>query len=172
MLHGGDVLRGLQHTVHGFVAHFGAPELPTAKAHDHVHGVSFFQEAPCVFQFDIEVVVVGSRPELNLLHLHGVRLLPGLLLLLLLLVAVAPVVQELDHGRAGLGGDLHKVEAPLGSDVAGFVQADDANLVAVRADETNWADADLVVYAGVVDAALLLGGERKRRWRSASSASF
>src|SRR3546814_7358622 len=69
--------------------------LPTAKAHGHLDLVAFLDEAVDRPHLHLVVVDVDVRPHLDLLDLDDLLLLPGLVLLLLGLVAEAAVVEDL-----------------------------------------------------------------------------
>jgi len=56
-------------------------------------------------------------------------------------------VHDAHHDRARFGGDLHEVEAGFFGRPAGFFDGDDADLFAVGADESDWAETDLLVDA-------------------------
>ena len=85
---------GLPHDVH-----------PVALAYRR----DIFEEAAGMLRFEIKVVIIGSRPEAKLLHLHGLRLLPAPLLLLLLLVPILAVVNDLANRRIGIRSNLDEV---------------------------------------------------------------
>jgi hypothetical protein len=125
----------------------GAAEFPAAESKDQPNRVAFVQEAPCPLQLHLEVVIVGAGTQLHLFDFHGVLLLPGLPGLLLLLVLVPSPVHDLDHRGSGLGRYLHQVQFGLGSSALRILEGDDAYLLAVGVDESNGADADVVVYS-------------------------
>jgi hypothetical protein len=52
-----------------------------------------------------------------------------------------------------LCGDLHQIQTGLGCSFSGFVEGDDSYLFSVGVDEADGADADLIVYAGLLDGA-------------------
>lgn len=97
------------------------------------------------------VVRVDLEPEPDLLE-HGVGLVaPGLTRLHVRFVLVLPVVHDLDHGRARLGGDLDQVEVSVLGQAQCVFHADDADLLAGRADQADLGDADPIVDAGLAD---------------------
>ena len=65
-------------------------------------------------------------------------------------------VHELAHGRTGVGGDLDQVEVGLGGQPKGVLDAHDADLLAVGADQPDLGDPDAVVDAGLADVVLLV----------------
>ena len=77
-------------------------------------------------------------------------MLAGGLRLLLLLVLVLRVVEDLADGRPRLGRDLDEVELGVGGDPLRFGGVDDADLLAVGADQPHLRNADAVVDPGLV----------------------
>jgi hypothetical protein len=67
---------------------------------------------------------------------------------------LAPV-HDTDDGWAGARCDLHEVELGVGRLLSGFFQGDDTDLLAVGVDESDGADADVVVYASLRSADFL-----------------
>src|SRR5258706_6223803 len=149
-LHLGDVLEGEGEAVHDPAAHLDVGELPAPEHHVDLDLVPLHEELAGPAELHVEVVLVGLGAEADLLDLHGVGLLPALLLLLLPLVLVLPVIHDLRHGRPGVRGDLHEVEPSLPRHPHRPVGRHDADLLALMVDEANLADADPLVHAGLV----------------------
>ena len=139
----------------------GAGLLATAEHDRDLDLVATLEEAHDVALLGLVVVGVDLRSELLLLD-HGELLvaagLPGLLRALVLELAV---VHELADRRAGGGGDLDEVELGLLRQPQGVLDAHDADLLAVRADQADLGNAD-----AVVDARLCADGVSsfRRRW--------
>ena len=89
----------------------------------------------------------SSRAELHFLHLDRVLFLSRFSSLPGRLVLVLPVVHHLHHGRPRVRCHLDQVQTPLRRAVAGLVDGNDADLLAVVGDEPYGADADLLVDA-------------------------
>jgi hypothetical protein len=64
---------------------------------------------------------------------------------------LAPV-HDADHDRSRIGSYLDEIEASLRGDAPGFVERDDSDLFSLDADQTNWAETDLLIDSdSVVD---------------------
>src|SRR5665811_2282211 len=112
-----------------------------------LHLVTALEEAGDVALLGVVVVSIDLRPELHLFD-HGVRLVaPRLTGLLGVLVLPLPVVHELAHRRPVARGDLHEVEVGLLGKADSVLDADDAHLLTVRADEPYLGHTDAVVDA-------------------------
>src|SRR5665811_2425197 len=110
-----------------------------------LHLVTALEEAGDVALLGVVVVSIDLRPELHLFD-HGVRLIaPRLTGLLGVLVLPLAVVHELAHRRPVARGDLHEVEVGLLSKTDSVLDADDAHLLTVRADEPYLGHTDAVV---------------------------
>ena len=96
------------------------------------------------------VVVRDLRPQLDLAHVDLLLVPARGLGLLLLLVLVLRVVEHAADRRAGLGGHLDQVEVALLRVAQRLVARDDADLVAVLADQPHLRNADALVDAGLV----------------------
>ncbi len=94
---------------------------------------------------ELVVVVLDSGSEFDLFDLNVVLLLPGLPGRTSLFVLELPVVHHLDHRGPSVGCNLNQVQPLFFSALSGFVDADDANLLAVVGNQTYGADPDLVV---------------------------
>src|SRR5665647_3573685 len=109
--------------------------------------VAALEEAGDMALLGVVVVSIDLRPELHLFD-HGVRLVaPRLTGLLGVLVLPLAVVHELAHRRPVPRGDLHKVEVGLLGKADSVLDADDAHLLTVRADEPYLGHTDAVVDA-------------------------
>ncbi len=92
-------------------------------------------------------MVVGPRPEADLLHLDVMLVLAIKPLLLLQLVTNLAPVHEAHHGRAGVGGDLNEIEPLFLGGFTSLLKGNDADLLAIGAYEADGTDANLVVDA-------------------------
>jgi hypothetical protein len=123
------------------VRHF-APAKTQRDFHLHV----FAQEVDGVAQLHSEIVRVDLRAELDLFDLVGVLMFPGFLVLLGLLVTVFAEIHQAANRRDGGGGDFNQVHPVRPGHVDGVRQRDDTELLAVGADDANFAGADFPVY--------------------------
>jgi len=123
------------------------PHLPWPEPDGDAHVLSLVQEAAGVADLEVQIMVVGLGPELQLLHVVRVLLLAGFLRRLLLLVLVLAEVHDPDDGRAGAGRDLDEVQPHVGSLLSGLFQGNDPDLLPLCVDQPYRADADVFVYA-------------------------
>src|SRR5438093_261811 len=71
-LHGSEVVRLLSEPVELHLRALRMRDLAPTEPHRELHLVPRLDEAPCRAKLYVEVVIVGLRPELQLLHLdHG-----------------------------------------------------------------------------------------------------
>ena len=125
----------------------GAVLLTTTEHDRDLHLVALLQEPHDVTLLGLVVVRVDLRAELHLLDDH-VGLVPARLTGLLgVLVLELPVVHELADRRSRHGGDLDEVEVGLLREPEGVLDADDADGLAVGADEPDLGYPDPVVDA-------------------------
>src|SRR5690606_30798963 len=129
--------------------------------------VSLFEEPPRVPRLEVEVVVLDPGTHLDFLQVDLMLLLasfPGLALLLVLELAV--VHDPADRGP-GHGSNLDEVETELFRSFEGILYGQEPLLLAVRIDDSHWADPDLLIDTrSLVDGSGSPSeGNRKRRTR-------
>jgi hypothetical protein len=117
--------------------------LSPAIHHRHLDLVAVHEEAPGVLELEIEIVLIGARPELHLLQGGGVAL--ALAGLLLLLVLVPPVVHDATHGRSRAGRDLDQVEAYFLRLAERIFRSHDSELLAFVTNHANLRGPDHLV---------------------------
>ena len=98
----------------------------------------------------VVVVLRDLRAELDLADRDLLLVLARRLLLLRLLVLVLRVVEHAADGRARVGGDLDEVEIALLGVAQRLGRLDDADLLAVLADQPDLGHADALVDPGLV----------------------
>ena len=98
-----------------------------------------------MLQFELEVMLVGVRPEADLLDDHLGSVLFHLLGLLPLLVQILLVIEYLAHRRICLGADLHQVKFHFIGHLESLGYRIDAWLGDIVADKTNLRSDDLFV---------------------------
>ncbi len=126
---------------------FGAAEFSHAEHDGELDVVAGLQKflRSTKLRFKIMVPDVGS--ELDLLGLDSMLAPFGLFRLFVPLEDELAVVHDLAHWRAGVGCDFDQIEAPLAGNSSGFVGFDNANLLAVGIDDSDWSEADSFVDA-------------------------
>src|SRR4051794_3330309 len=143
-----EIVEVLREAVEDHLAALGVGHLAPAEHDRHLDLVARLQEALDVALLGVVVMLSDLRPELDLPDVDLLLVLAGRLGLLRLLVLVLRVVEDPDHRRLGVGGDLHEVEIPLLRSAQGIWGAHDAHLLAVLIDETDLWNADALVDAG------------------------
>ena len=105
------------------------------------------KEASGPVGLDLEVMIIDEGSILDLLDRDLMLVFLGGPRALGLLVLPPAKVHQLDDDGARVGRDLHEVEALVAGKVPGFFDRHDAELFAVGADQSDRADADLVIDA-------------------------
>jgi len=99
-----------------FDAEIRVSDFTAAELNYSLHTITFLKEANRVVLLEVVIVIVGARAEFQLLHLHDVLPLPGIVRLLLQLILVVLVVDNFRHRRHRSGGDHDEIQAEfLGS---------------------------------------------------------
>lgn len=124
-------------------------DVATSKLHPGLDLVALVEEATRVLCLEVEVVRVGVRAETHLFHLHVLRLLPRLFLLLLLLVPILSVIDDLADGRLGGGGDLDEIQFVVLRPSQGLIDIK-YSVLAIGVDETDLLGANFFVDANLV----------------------
>jgi hypothetical protein len=98
-----------------------------------------------VGQFDAEVVRVYARAQLHFLDDGGVLVLLGFLFLLGDFVAVFAEIDEAADRRDSGGGYFHQIHPMMAGEVHRLRKGQDAKLVAVNPDDTDFAGTDFAI---------------------------
>src|SRR3546814_4033919 len=98
-------------------------------------------------------------PDLDFLNLDDLLLFPGLVLLLLGLVAETAVVENLANRWLGVGRNLHEVQSGTLRPAPGIGGRYDADLLSVLVDQADLGRGDHLVHARPV-----AGGRAIKRW--------
>ena len=112
--------------------------------------VTLGEEALDVLLLELVVVLVDLGPELDLLDLDDLLVLPGLAGLLLLLVLVLPEVHDPADRRHGGRGDFHQVQTLPTRNRQRLRRRHDAELLAGVVDHPDFTDPDAFVGANAV----------------------
>ena len=107
------------------------------------------------FFLNWRIVLVGVRPELDLLDVDQFLLLAGVVGLLALLIEELAVVHDPADGRGGVGRDLHQVEIQRLRPFLRLLEGEDAGLVSLLVDQPDLDGPDFLVDAGPRPALLL-----------------
>src|SRR5690606_14854886 len=136
-----------RHVRHHLAPGLRMRDLPATKHHRDLHLVAFLQEPARVPDLELEVVRLDARPHLDFLDLDLVLLLARRPSLPRLLVLELAVVHDPDDRRPRRRRDFHEVETLLLCRCPGLLDRQNSELLAVRADDADGADADLPVDA-------------------------
>lgn len=106
---------------------------------------------------EIEIVILDPGPHLDLLQLDPVLLLPGFACLSLFLVSELPVIHDSTDRGTRIRRDFHQVQSKLFCCFQRFLDGKDPELLALRVNDTDGADPDLLIYTrSLVDGRFLL----------------
>lgn len=142
----GDHIIG--HTVQQFqtkllVGHFAAP-----KAQGHLDLIALAQKLQHRPHFDVIVMLVRTRTELDFLDLNNVLLFAGFCLTLLLLILEFAKVHDLADRRLRIRRDFDKVKPCLLGHSHGARRRHDAYVFAISTDQTDLGATDAVIHTG------------------------
>ena len=104
-----------------------------------------FQKPENVILFELEVVLVDSRPELHLFDENDFLLLLCFVVLLLLLKEELTVVHDLADGRLRRRRDLYEIKILLFCHVQRLLDRNDSDLTTLVVDQTYLGSADELV---------------------------
>lgn len=88
-------------------------DFPSTKLYNGLHAVALFEKADRVILFEVVVMIVGVRAELQFLHLDDVLLLLGFVLFLFVLILPLAIVHRFRHGWLGGGSNDNQVQPHL-----------------------------------------------------------
>ena len=127
------------------LADVGVGHFTAAEADGDLDPVTLQEEFLGVSQLHIEVAGVDTGGHTDLLDLHHMLVLFGLLVPFGLLKFEFSVIHELANGRDGVGGNLDQVHTRVIGVALGLRGGHDAELRAVRADQADLAVTDLLI---------------------------
>ena len=142
---GTDVLNVLEELLENVAADGHVAHLTSAELHDHADLVTRGQELLGLVHLGLIVVGVDAAGQLDLLELHGLLLLLGFLLSLLLLKAELAVVHDLAHGGSCHGCDHDQIQFLLIGDLEGFLGAHDSKGLSIGGYDSDLLRGDFLV---------------------------
>src|SRR5919198_1515041 len=125
--------------------HLRMRSLAPAEAHLDFHFVTFFQEAPRRAHTNLQVVLVGTRSQADLLDLRHALVLLGVAGAFVLLEPESAQVRDPTHWRIRRSRDFDEVEAGVLRAAKRLVNRNYSNLLALLIDNTDLRDADLAI---------------------------
>src|ERR1700730_2452737 len=146
----GELVEIVAHAHQHVHAEFLMRQLAAAEAHGHLDLVAFLDEFEHAAHLDVVVVVIDAGAQLDLLDLDDLLLLARLVAALLFLVFELAEIEDLDHRRVSIGGDLDEIEACLEGALQGLAARHDADHLAALIDKADARHADLLVDAWTV----------------------
>ena len=123
----------------------GVRHLAAAEAHADLHAVALFEELDGVFHFGVQIVGVNTGGHTDLLDLHHALVFAGFLFFLHLIEAEFAIVHDLADRGHGVGRDLDQIEILLGCQLQRSLAGHDAQLGAIRTDDTEFLVLDIFV---------------------------
>jgi len=120
-------------------------DLTTAKRNRQLNTIAFLNKAPDVLYFEVHIVGIGARADLDFLDGARGRALFRVVRLLLLRVAIFVEVRDATDGRGRVGRHLDQIQSARFGDADSFAQRQDADLGAVDVDDADLGRANLIV---------------------------
>ncbi len=128
--------------------------LASAEAHFDLDLVAILQETPRGADANLQIVLIGARPQADLFDLRDVLVLFRVAGALILLEAEPTEVGYATDGRHRGRRDLDQVETGFFGASQRLLDRHDTQLLAVLIEDSNFRNADLVVRSGA-------GGDRR-----------
>src|SRR5919108_994859 len=119
-------------------------DLSASKVHRHFDPLAPLDKATNVSYFENDIMRVGTRAHLHFLDIDDSVLLCAMGLLLLFVAKLAVIHHATDR-RLSIWRDLDQIEFLRFYHLQGFVQRQDAQLLALRTDHPNLAGANLMI---------------------------
>ena len=135
----------LTDAVHELSAELLVSHFASAEAQRDLGLVAVLKEALQAAQFRLEVVLIRGRTELDFLDLDDFLLGLGFLSLLLLLIAKLAVIHQTADRRDCVGRNLDQIHPCILSHAEGFGCADDPDLGAIDAGQSDFRNSDLTI---------------------------
>jgi hypothetical protein len=141
-----NVFQRIDELVEGCLAKVHVGYFPTAEDDRDFRLVAFFQESTCMLYLEVQIMIIGFRTEFNLLDHNLHLLLAGFLEFFALLVFEFAVIHDPANRRHCGRRHLDEIELLAFRESQSFLQRQDTELFAVRAD-----DPELFRSDGLID---------------------
>lgn len=142
-----DLLGVFCHALQQFTPKVLVGHFATAETQRDFHLVAIFQEFENVPHLDVIVIGVGVGSEFDLFDFDYFLLFSGFAFAFLLLILELTEIHYFADRRTGIRRNFYKIQSCLVSELHGARGADNADIVAIGANQTNFGGADLIVYA-------------------------
>ena len=141
----GDVFQTFCDLPHGLHAEVLMGHLPAAEEHGELDFVVVFEELACLVDFDIQIVIVDRGAQANTTKLALLGVAFGFLLFFALLLLPLAVIHDSANRWFGAGRDFHQIQTSFTSSAFGFVGFDDARLLIVLINQSDWRQPNHVI---------------------------
>ncbi len=139
-----DVVR---HAVQQIASKFLVGHFAPAETQSDLYLVAILKKLEDIAHFDIVVICVRVRAELDLFDFNDFLLFARFAFAFLLFVFVFAEVHDLTDRRAGVGRNFNEVQPRVVGHVQRPVRADNADILSICADQADLVGTDAVVYA-------------------------
>ena len=137
-----------------FLCLMGKGDLPSSEYQGNLYLVSVLDKFPDMLDLSLQVLGIGSRPDLALFYLNTPLLFPGFLLLLCQLVLEPAVIHYLADRRDCRRGDFNEIHFLVQGPAQGILEGHDPDLFSGGADDPDLPGPDIPVYVDPVLIAL------------------
>ena len=145
----GNIRKAFDHPYQQTAPQLDMGHLATAKLHRDFDLVAESQKLANVAKLDLQIVAIYGRAHLDFFELGSSAAFASFSLSPLLLVKQLAVVNDFAHRWVSLGGNLDQIQSYLFGLTPCLLDRNDANLLAVEVDQSNFAGADCVVDAQI-----------------------
>ena len=139
-----------RHSAQRFPGKLRMGELSASEDHRHLDFVSLFKELESVAQFELEIMLVGTRTHTNAFNIGHSLLFLRLPLPLAKLILVFAVVPYAANRRIGGRRDLDNIESTLPSNIQRFTERNDSDLGAILVDQSDFARPNALINPEVL----------------------
>ena len=136
-LNPGGFFHFLTHTLEHLRTEFLMRHLTATETQGDLHLVTGIDELPDVFHFDLIIVFINIRAELDFLNIDNLLLLAGFVGALLGLILEFPEIQDFAYRRVNIRLNFNEVETDPISTFNRFINRDDAELFAIFINTTD-----------------------------------
>ena len=136
-LNPGGFFHFLTHTLEHLRTKFLVRHLTAAETQSDLHLVTSLDELADILHFDLIVVFINVRTELDFLNVDNLLLLAGFVGAFLGLILEFTEIQDLANRRVNIRLYFNEVETDLISTLNGFINRDDAELFAIFINTTD-----------------------------------